>query len=45
MAEAFDDDSYAALLEETRGVLPSYRTRERGFEYQTSAHIVRARKP
>ena len=45
LAESFDDDSYAALLEDARVELPSYRKGVTGFEYPTSAHIVHARKP
>ena len=44
LAESFDDDSYAALLEDARVELPSYRKGVTGFEYPTSAHIVHARK-
>lgn len=45
LANAFDDDSYAALLADARVELPSYRKGEKDFEFPTSAHIVRAKKP
>lgn len=44
LAEAFDDDNYAALLADARVELPSYREGESSFEFATSAHIVRAAK-
>lgn len=45
LANAFDDDSYAALLADARVELPSNRKGEKDFEFPTSAHIVRAKKP
>lgn len=45
LANAFDDDSYAALLADARVELPAYRKGEKDFEFPTSAHIVRAKKP
>ena len=44
-ASFFDHESYAALLEDAWVELPSYRKGEKDFEYQTSAHIIRATKP
>lgn len=45
LAEFFNDENYAALLDDARVVLPPYLSGGDGFDFPTSAHIVHATKP